>query len=163
MADEYVYNISSRYLQKWAEIWYKTCQKQALFTSVRDFTVIFRILFFDRFWCFKKCYRVIFRVLCENLTLKNMYRSSNSRICFAWPFLPGDLTWPWPLLWSQSTVNDTYKCQRHYPCRVVGFVWACHRNFARWCHQARKVENSDFDLICDVISDIRVKFLNLYG
>ena len=53
---------------KMAEIWHKTCQKQALFTSFRDFTVIFRILYFDRFWCFKKCFRVIFRVLCENLT-----------------------------------------------------------------------------------------------
>ena len=31
---------------------------------------------------------------------KNMYRSSKSRIFFYWPFLPGDLTWPWPLLWS---------------------------------------------------------------
>ena len=48
---------------KMAEIWHKTCQKQALFTSIRDFTVIFRILFFE-----KKCFRVIFRVLCENLT-----------------------------------------------------------------------------------------------
>ena len=53
---------------KMAEIWHKTCQKQALITSFRDFTVIFRILFFDRFWCFKKWFRVIFRVLCENLT-----------------------------------------------------------------------------------------------
>ena len=53
---------------KMAEIWHKTCQKQALFTSFREFTVIFLILFFDRFWCFKKCFRVIFRVLCENLT-----------------------------------------------------------------------------------------------
>ena len=54
--------------KKMAEIWRKTCQKQALFTSIRDFTVIFLILFFDRFWCFKKCFGVIFRVLCENLT-----------------------------------------------------------------------------------------------
>ena len=53
---------------KMAEIWHKACQKQALFTSFRDFAVILRILFFDRFWCFKKCFRVIFRVLCENLT-----------------------------------------------------------------------------------------------
>ena len=53
---------------KMAEIWHKRCQKQALFTSFRDFTVIFLILFFDRFWRFKKCLRVIFRVLCENLT-----------------------------------------------------------------------------------------------
>ena len=27
----------------------------------------------------------------------------------------------------------------------------------------RKVEHSDFDLTCDVISDLRVKFLTLYG
>ena len=53
---------------KMAEIWHKTCQKQALFTLFRDVTVIFRILFFDRFWCFKKCLMVIFRVLCENQT-----------------------------------------------------------------------------------------------
>ena len=26
-----------------------------------------------------------------------------------------------------------------------------------------EVENSDFDLTCDVISDLRVKFLTLYG
>ena len=45
---------------KMAEIWHKTCQKQTFFTSFRDFTVIFRILFFDRLWCFKKCFRVIF-------------------------------------------------------------------------------------------------------
>ena len=53
---------------KMAKIWHKTCQKPALFTSFRDFTLVFRILFFDRFWCFKKCFKVIFRVLCEKLT-----------------------------------------------------------------------------------------------
>ena len=63
----YVQNFKS-ISSKMAEIWHKTCKKQALFTSFRDFTVIFLILFFDRFWCFKKCLRVIFRVLCENLT-----------------------------------------------------------------------------------------------
>ena len=85
------------------------------------------------------------------------YRSSKSRFFFfAWPFLPGDLTWPWPLLWPQSTVNDTYKCQRHYPCRLVGFVCAEHRNFARRCHQARNVEYFHFDLTCDVTRDPEV-------
>ena len=53
---------------KMAEIWHKTSKKQALFTSFRDFTEIFLILFFDRYWRFKKCVRVIFRVLCVNLT-----------------------------------------------------------------------------------------------
>ena len=108
---------------KLAEIWHKTCQKQPLFTSFRDLTEIFRILLFDRFWRFKKCFRAIFRVLSENLT-KNMYRTSKLRNFLLDLFLSGDLRWPWPLLWSQSTVNDTYKCQRHYPCRLVGFVCA---------------------------------------
>ena len=50
MSDEYVYKISSRYLQKWLRYDIKhvlyVCQKQALLTSFRDFTVIFRILCF---------------------------------------------------------------------------------------------------------------------
>ena len=29
--------------------------------------------------------------------------------------------------------------------------------------KARKVENSDFDLTCDVISELQVEFLTLYG
>ena len=49
MSHEYVYKISSRYLQKWLRYNIKHVKKQALFTSFRDFTVIFRILFFDRF------------------------------------------------------------------------------------------------------------------
>ena len=67
MAAKYVHKIQAD-IFKMAEIWHKTCQKQALFTSFRDFTVIFLILFFDRFLCFKKCFKVIFRVLCESLT-----------------------------------------------------------------------------------------------
>ena len=63
MADEYVYKISSRYLQKWLsyELWHNTCWKQPNLP-------IFAILFFHLFWFFKKCFWVIFRVLCERLT-----------------------------------------------------------------------------------------------
>ena len=100
MADEYVHKISSRYLQKWLR--YDIKHKQALFTSFRDLTVIFLILFFDWVWCFKKVLGSFFAFFAK-IWPKNMYRSSKSRIFFAWPFLPGDLTWPWPLLWSQST------------------------------------------------------------
>ena len=70
MSHEYVYKISSQYLQKWLRyniIYHKTCQKQALITSFRDFTVIFRILFLTDFDA-SKVFRFIFRVLCENLT-----------------------------------------------------------------------------------------------
>ena len=49
MADEYVHKMSSRYLQKWLRYDIKHVKKQALFASFRDFTVIFLILFFDRF------------------------------------------------------------------------------------------------------------------
>ena len=96
--------------------------KTGTFTSFRDFTVIFRILFFDRFWCFRRCFTVIFSRSMRKSDLKTCIVSSKSRIFFAWPFLPGDLTWPWPLLWSWSTVNDTYKCQRHWSMPIS---WLC--------------------------------------
>ena len=108
---------------KMAEIWHKTCQKQALFTSFRDFTWFSEFYFLTDFDASKSVLGSFFAFFAK-IWPKNMYRSSKSRNFFAWPFLPGDLTWPWPLLWSQSTVNDTYKCQRHYPCRFVGFVCA---------------------------------------
>ena len=105
MADEYVYKISSRYLQKWLRYDIKDVQNRHFFTSFRDFTVIFLILFFDRFWRFKSVLGSFFAFFAK-IWPKNMYRSSKSRNFFAWPFLPGDLRWPWPVLWSQSTVND---------------------------------------------------------
>ena len=71
------------------------------------------------------------------------------------------LQWPWPVLGSQNTGIDTYKCQIRYTCRFVNFV--CARYFARQAHQARKDENIDFDLTCDVISDLKVKCLTLFG
>ena len=45
MSHEYVYKISSRYLKKWLGYNIKHVKK-ALFTSFRDFTVIFRIFVF---------------------------------------------------------------------------------------------------------------------
>ena len=100
---------------KMAEIWHKTCQKQALFTSFRDFTVIFRILFFDRFWCFKKCFRVIFRVLCENWPKTCIAALNHEFFCSTF------FTW-WPDMTLTSIMAT--KCQKHYPCRLVGFVCA---------------------------------------
>ena len=49
MADEYVHKIASRYLQKWLRYDIKHVKNRHFFTSFRDFTVIFLILFFDRF------------------------------------------------------------------------------------------------------------------
>ena len=42
--------------------------KTGTFHVISGLTVISRILFFDRFWRFKKCFRVIFRVHWENRT-----------------------------------------------------------------------------------------------
>ena len=64
-----------------AEIWRKISQKQALFTSFWDFTVIFRILFLNRFWRFKSVLGPFFTFFAK-MWPKNMYHSSKSRFFF---------------------------------------------------------------------------------
>ena len=61
VTDEYVYKISSRYLQKWLSYDIKYVENN----QICPFSLF---LFFDRFGFFKKCFWVIFRVLCEKLT-----------------------------------------------------------------------------------------------
>ena len=67
MADEYVYQISSRYLQQWLRYnidMSKTGTCHLISGPYRDFPNFI-------FWpvlTFQKVFRVIFRVLCENLT-----------------------------------------------------------------------------------------------
>ena len=51
MADKYVYKISSRYIKKWLRYDIKNVKNKHF--SRHFGTVIFRILFFDRFWRFK--------------------------------------------------------------------------------------------------------------
>ena len=63
---------------KMAEIWHKTCQKQALFTSFRDFTEIFRIVLFSDFDASKSVLGYFFAFLAK-IWPKNMYRTSQSR------------------------------------------------------------------------------------
>ena len=132
----------------------------------RHFSVCFSRHFGTLPWFFEFCFLTDFDAsksvlgsffaLFAKIWPNNIYHSPKSRISFAWPFLPGDLRWPWPPLWSQSTANDTYECWRHYPWRIVVFVCAYHRNFARRCHQARNVEHFDVDLTCDVTRDPEV-------
>ena len=121
IADEYVYKMLSRYLQKWLRYdikHVKTGTFSRHFGTLPWFSEFYFLTDFDA----SKSVLGSFFAFFAKIWPKNMYRSSKSRKFFAWPFLPGDLTWPWPLLWLQSTVNDTYKCQRHYPCRLVGLV-----------------------------------------
>ena len=77
-----------------------------LFTSFRDFTDIFLILFFGRFWRFKKCFRVIFRVLCENLTPKTCIAPLNHGLfCLTLFYL---VTWDDPELYYGTKHSKWY-------------------------------------------------------
>ena len=108
---------------KMAEIWHKTCQKQALSRHFGTFPWFSEFYFFTDFDASKTVLGSFF-AFSAKIWPKNMYRTSKSRNFLLDLFLPCDLRWPWPLLWSKSTVNDTYKGQRHYPCRLVDFVCA---------------------------------------
>ena len=67
MSDEYVYKISSRYLQKSLRYDIKHVKK-GTFHLISGHYRDFPNFIFDRFGRFKKYLRVIFRVLCENAT-----------------------------------------------------------------------------------------------
>ena len=155
MSHEYLYKISSRYLQKWLRYNIKHVKNRHFSRHFATLPWFSEFCFLTDFDASKSGLGSFFAFFVK-IWPKNMYRSSKSRNFFVWPFSPGDLRWTWPLLWSQSTGNDNYRCQWHYPCRLVGFVCAYHRNFARRCHEARNVEHFDFDLTCDVTRDPEV-------
>ena len=122
LTGEYVYQISSRYLQKWLRYNIKHVKN-------RHFSRHFGTLP----WFSKFCFLTDFDASKSVLgSFSRSLRKSDLKTCiaalnhdfFVWPFSPGDLRWPWPVLWSQSTGNDTYRRQWHYPCRFIGFVCA---------------------------------------
>ena len=118
MSHEYVYKMSSRYLQKWLRYNIKHVKNSHFSRHFATLPWFSEICFLTDFDASKSVLGSFFAFFVK-IWPKNMYRSSKSRIFFVWPFSPGDLRWPWPLLWSQSTGNDTYRCQWHYPCRLV--------------------------------------------
>ena len=89
---------------KMAEIWHKTCEKQALsrhFGTLPRFSEFYFLTDFDA----SKSVLGSFFAFFAKIWPKNMYHTSKSRNFLFDLFLPGDLRWPWPLLWSQSTVK----------------------------------------------------------
>ena len=93
---------------KMAELWHKTCKKQALFMSFRDFSAIFLILFLPILTLQTKSVLGSFFAFFAKIWPKNWYHS------FKFQFLLFDLlylvTWgglDLCILWSQSTGNDT--------------------------------------------------------
>ena len=95
MSHEYVYKISSRYLQKWLR--FGTLPWVSDFCFLTDFDASKSVL--------GHCSRSL-----RKSDLKTCIAALNHDF-FVWPFSPGDLRWPWPVLWSQSTENDAYRCQ----------------------------------------------------
>ena len=123
MSHEYVYKISSRYLQKWLRYNIKHVKNSRFSRHFGTLPWFSEFRFLTDFDASKSILGSFFAFFAK-IWPKNMYCSSKSRKKFVWPFSPGDLRWPWPVLWSKSTGNDTYRCQWHYPCRFIGFVCA---------------------------------------
>ena len=85
MADEYVHNISSRYLQKWLRYDIKHVKNRHFsrhFGTLPWFSEFYFLTDFDA----SKSVSGPFFALFAKIWTKNMYRSSKSRIFFAWPF-----------------------------------------------------------------------------
>ena len=75
MSNEYVYKISSRYLQKWLRYSIKHVKNRHFSRHFGTLPWFSEFLFFDRFWRFKKCFRFIFRVF--------FLRKSDLKTCIA--------------------------------------------------------------------------------
>ena len=94
MSREYVYKISSRYLQKWLRYNIKHVKN-------RHFSRHFGTLPWFSEFCFltdfdaSKSVLGSFFAFFTKIWPKNMYRSFKSLFFFVWPFSPGDLRWPW--------------------------------------------------------------------
>ena len=107
MSHEYVYKLSSRYLQKWLRYSTKHVKN-------RHFSRHFGTLPWFSAFCFltdfdaSKSVLGSFFAFFAKIWPKNMYRSSKSRKKLFDLFHLVTLRWPWPVLWSQSTGNDTY-------------------------------------------------------
>ena len=89
---------SSRYLQKMAEIWHKTCQKQALFTSFRDFTRLSEFYFLTDFDASKSVLRSFFSRSLRKSDLKTCIATLNPDFFLFDLFLPHDQRRLWPVL-----------------------------------------------------------------
>ena len=88
------HNFKSTSSSKMAEIWHKTCQKQALFTSFKVIWRLYRDLIFYRFWRFKKFLRSFSRSL----------RKSDLQTCIT-ALNPDLLVLPFFTWWPEMTLT----------------------------------------------------------
>ena len=161
MSHEYVYKISSRYLQKWLRYSIKHVKN-------RHFSRHFGTLLWFSDSCFlidfdaSKSVLGSFFAFFAKIWPKNMYRSSKSRFFCLTFFLP--------VTWDDLDLHYGRKAQEMILTDVSDTIHADSLalfalNIEILLADVTKPEKSKIltDLTCDVISDLRVTFLTLYG
>ena len=101
MSHEYVYKISSRYLQKWLRYSMKHVKNWHFSRHFGTLPWFSEFCFLTDFDALKSVLGSLFAFYAK-IWPKNMYRSSKSRFFFVWPFSPGDLRWPWPVYYGHK-------------------------------------------------------------
>ena len=84
---------------KMTKLWHFWFRKWLFFTLFPGISSFSRFSIFVRFGPFKKCFRVVFRVLDEKLTQKHVPSVPNIKFLIS-SFLDLDLEWPWPWMYS---------------------------------------------------------------
>ena len=149
-AGEYVYKISSRYVEKRLSFAFLNAQKDHFLRFYEDFA-IFRFSICVRFRPFKKCSRVILCVLDEHLTKNHASHDSNSKFLIL-PF--------WMLAFDDLHLTQGHKSLRGYakaldwsqtlPMSFLGSISIWYGCIARRSQQGQKINNLTFDPACDV-------------
>ena len=111
MSHEYVYKMSSRYLQKWLRYSIKHVKNRHFSRHCGTLPWFSEFYFLTDFDASKSVLGSFFAFFAKIWTI-NMYRSSKSRISFVWPFSPGDLRchqchqWPESHQWPPGQISD---------------------------------------------------------
>ena len=103
--------------------------KTAIFTLFPAISAFFQFLKFVLFWLFKKCSRVIFRVLDKKITQKHISRRPNPKFS-VWPFF--DLVTLNDLVCLFIGVLGRFDCSSHFApiTQVIGLTrGVCHGEF----------------------------------
>ena len=118
---------------------------------------IFPIFSCFRFGPFKNVLESFFSLLTK-IWPKNMHRISKIQNFKFYLFS----SWPWLTLTWHKVTKGLGGYLRHDPCHSITFISIWYGCFARWSEQRQTLKKT-FDLICDVISDVQIKFRKKIG
>ena len=102
MSHEHVYKISSRHLQKWLRYDIKHVKNRHFSRHFGTLPWFSEFCFLTDFDASKSVLGSFFSRSLRKSDLKTCIAALNHDF-FCLTFSPGDLRWPWPVLWSQST------------------------------------------------------------